>query len=181
MRELFVPYGTDPSATANDVDVVLASLGSPFNDSLLHLRDYADSLLAAGRALLRAPRAAMAKPFQVICDGLPINVVAHNISSSGNAYTISFVRTKPAGPLARQKSAIRWMLKHLSAAHPNYSVTGRLHVLRTGEVETLWPDSATYKSKWPTLAAEGLLAGNFEARANQYECPKCRHFLHCPA
>ena len=123
----------------------------------------------------------MAKPFQVICDGLPINVVAHNISSSGNAYTISFVRTKPAGPLARQKSAIRWMLKHLSAAHPNYSVTGRLHVLRTGEVETLWPDSATYKSKWPTLAAEGLLAGNFEARANQYECPKCRHFLHCPA
>lgn len=181
MRELFVPYGADPSVLANDVDVVLASLGSAFKDSLPHLRNYADSLLTAGRVLLRAPRAAMAKPFQVICDGLPINVMAHNISSSGNAYTISFVRTKPAGPLARQRSAIRWMLKHLSAAHPNYSVTGRLHVLSTGEVETLWPDSATYKSKWPTLAAEGLLAGNFEARANQYECPKCRHFLHCPA
>lgn len=181
MRELFVPYGADPSAPANDVDVVLASLGSAFKDSLPHLRAYADSLLAAGRQLLRVPRAAMAKPFHVVCDGLPINVMAHRISSSGNAYTISFVRTKPAGRLARQRSAIQWMLKHLATAHPSYSVSGRLHVLSTGEVEHLRPDSRTYISKFPTLAAAGLLAGDFEARANQYECPKCRHFLHCPA
>jgi hypothetical protein len=181
MRELFVPHGANPSAPANDVDVVLASLGSAFKDSLPHLRSYADNLLAAGRALLRAQRAPMAKPFQVVCGGLPINVMAHRISSSGNSYTISFVRTKPAGLLARQRSAIQWMLKHLAAAHPSYSVSGRLHVLSTGEVEYLRPDSRTYNSKFPTLAAAGLLAGNFEARTNQYECPKCRHFLHCPA
>ena len=181
MRELFVPYGADPSVPANDVDVVLASLGSAFKDSLPHLRAYADDLLAAGRALLRAPRAAMAKPFQVVCDGLPINVMAHHISSSGNAYTICFVRTKPAGMLGRQRSAIQWMLKHLAAAHQSYSVSGRLHVLSTGEVEHLRPDSRTYISKFPTQAAAGLLAGNFEARANQWDCPKCRHFLHCPA
>lgn len=181
MRELFVPYGSDSSVTADDVERMLASLGPPYKDSLAHLRAYADGLLAEGRRLLRVQRAVMAKPFQVTCAGLRINVAAHHISSSGNTYTIHFVRTKPSGKLGRQRSAIRWMLKYLAAANTNLAFYGRLHVLSTGEEETLRPDGLNWDNKFAMAAAEGLLAGNFEARPNQYECPKCRHFLHCQA
>lgn len=181
MRELFVLYGTDPSVAADDVESTIASLGHAFKDSLPHLRSYADSMLSAGRGLIGAQRAAMAKPFQVPCAGLQINVTAHNISSSGDTYTIHFIRTKPSGKLGRQRSAIRWMLKYLAAANTSLSFSARIHVLSTGEEETLWPDSPRFENKFAMAAAEGLLAGNFEARPNQYECPKCRHFLHCPA
>ena len=61
------------------------------------------------------------------------------------------------------------------------SFSARLHVLSTGEEETLWPDGPRWENKFAMAAAEGLLSGNFEARPNQYECPKCRHFLHCAA
>lgn len=181
MRELFVPHGADPSAAADDVDKALASLGPPFKDSLPHLRAYADGLLAEGRKWLGAPRAAMAKPFNVTCSGLPIQVRAHRISKSDNVYTIEFVRTKPPGKLKRQSSTVRWMLKHLAEANPKYSFAGSIHVLSTGEPESLWPDSRSFNNKFATAAAEGMLDGNFEARPNQWECPKCRHFLHCPA
>lgn len=181
MRELFVPYGANPSVAADDVERTLASLGHAYKDSLTHLRAYADGLLFAGRSLIRAQRAAMAKPFQVTCAGLQINVTAHHISSSDDTYTIHFVRTKSSGKLGRQRSAIRWMLKYLAAANTNVSFSARLHVLSTGEEETLWPDGPKWDNKFAMAAAEGLLAGNFEARPNQYECPKCRHFLHCPA
>ncbi|MDM4765972.1 UvrD-helicase domain-containing protein [Pelomonas sp. SE-A7] len=181
MRELFVPYGADPSVAADDVERTLASLGHAFKDSLPHLRAYADGLLSAGRRLIRAQRAVMAKPFQVTCAGLLINVTAHNISSSGDAYTIDFVRTKPSGKLGRQRSSIRWMLKYLAAANTNLSFSARIHVLSTGEAETMWPDSPRFDNKFAMAAAEGLLAGNFEAKPNPWECPKCRHFLHCPA
>ncbi|MCA0187108.1 MAG: UvrD-helicase domain-containing protein [Proteobacteria bacterium] len=182
MRELFVPYGADPSIVANDVDNTLSSIGHTFKDSLPHLRVYANSLLSAGRRLIRVPRAAMAKPFQVKCAGLLINIAAHNILSTGkNAYTIDFVRTKPPGKLGRQRSSIRWMLKHLAATNQNLSFNARIHVLSTGDVETMGPDSPRWDNKFTVSAAEGLLAGNFEARPNQWECPKCRHFLHCPA
>jgi superfamily I DNA/RNA helicase len=181
MRELFVPYGANPSVAADDVERTLASLGHAYKDSLTHLRAYADSLLFAGRSLIRAQRAATAKPFQVTCAGLQINVTAHRISSFGDTYTIHFVRTKPSGKLGRQRSAIRWMLKYLAAANTNLSFSARLHVLSTGEEETLWPDGPKWENKFAMAAAEGLLAGNFEVRPNQYECPKCRHFLHCPA
>lgn len=73
------------------------------------------------------------------------------------------------------------MLKYLAAANTNLSFSARLHLLSTGEEETLWPDSPKWDNKFAMAAAEGLLVGNFEARPNQYECPKCRHFLHCPA
>jgi len=180
MRELFVPYGADPSVAADDVEKTLASLGHTYKDSLPHLRAYADGLLSAGRGLIRAQRAAMAKPFQVTCAGLQVNVMAHGISSSGDTYTIHFVRTKPSGKHGRQRSATRWMLKYLAAANTTLSLSARIHVLSTGEEETLWPDSPRFDNKFAVAAAEGLLAGNFEARPNQWECPKCRHFLHCP-
>jgi superfamily I DNA/RNA helicase/Zn-dependent peptidase ImmA (M78 family) len=181
MRELFVSYGANPSVAADDVESTLSSLGYAYKDSLTPLRAYADSLLFAGRSLLCAQRVAMAKPFQVRCAGLQINVAAHRISKSGDTYTIHFVRTKPSGKLGRQKSSIRWLLKYLTAANTNLSFSARLHVLSTGEQETLWPDGPKWDNKFAMTAAEGLLAGNFEARPNQYECPKCRHFLHCPA
>ncbi len=181
MRELFVPYGADPSVAANDIERTLALLRHAYRDSLPHLRAYADGLLSAGRSLIHAQRATMAKPFQVTCAGLPINVTAHRISSSGDIYTIHFVRTKPSGKLGRQRSAIRWMLKYLAAANTSLSFSARIHVLSTGEEETLLPDSRRFDNKFAMAAAEGLLAGNFEAKPNSWECPKCRHFLHCPA
>ncbi|SDY18519.1 Superfamily I DNA or RNA helicase [Variovorax sp. YR634] len=181
MRELFVPYGADPSVAANDVESTLASLGHAFKDSLPHLRAYADHLLAAGHSLMQAPRAAMATPFQVEYSGLHINVLAHRITSSGDTYTIHFVRTKPPSKLGRQRSAIRWMLKHLAAANKSLSFLARIHVLSTGEEETLWPDSPKFDNKFTVAAAEGVMGGAFEARPNPWECPKCRHFLHCPA
>ncbi len=181
MRELFVPYGADPSVAADDVEGALASLGQAYRDSLPHLRAYADGLLSAGRSLIREQRAAMAKPFQVTCAGLQINVTAHRITSSGGTYTIHFVRTKPSGKLGRQRSAIRWMLKYLAASNPSLSFSARIHVLSTGEEETLRPDGPRFDNKFAVAAADGLLAGNFEAKPNPWECPKCRHFLHCPA
>lgn len=181
MRELFVPHGEDPSTKADDVDKVLASLGHAFKDSVPHLRAYADSLLAEGRRWLGTHRAAMATPFQVTCAGLPLEVRAHRILKNNNVYTIEFVRTKPPGMLRRQSSTVRWMLKHLAQANPKYSFMGSIHVLSTGEPESLWPDGRSFNNKFATVAAEGLLHGNFEARPNQWECPKCRHFLHCPA
>ncbi len=181
MRELFVPHGEDPSAKADDVDKVLASLGPAFRDSVPHLRAYADALLAEGRKCLGVPRAAMAKPFQVTCAGLPIEVRAHRIQGDGNVRKIEFVRTRPPGKLGRQSTSVRWMLKYLAEAHPKYCFSGSVHVLSTGATDSLWPDSRSFNNKFATAAAEGLLDGNFEARPNQWECPKCRHFLHCPA
>jgi superfamily I DNA/RNA helicase len=181
MRELFVPYGQDPSTKADDVDKVLASLGPAFKDSLSHLRAYADSLLAEGRKWLGAPRAAMDKPFQVTCAGLPIEVRPNRIERNGNVRKIEFVRTKPPGILGRQNSSIKWMLRYLADAYPKGSFTATVHVLSTGEPVTLWPNGRSYVDKFAMTAAEGLLDGNFEARPNQWECPKCRHFLHCPA
>lgn len=181
MRELFVPHGQDPSTRADDVDKVLASLGLAFRDSLPHLRAYADSLLGEGRRWLGAPRAAMATPFQITCAGLPLEVRAHRIERSGDVRKIEFVRTKPPGKLGRQYSSVRWMLRYLADSYPKGSFTATVHVLSTGKQETLWPNGRSYVDKFAMTAAEGLLNGNFEARPNQWECPKCRHFLHCPA
>lgn len=181
MRDLFVPYGADPSTPAHEIDAVLKSLGIAYRDSLPHLRAYADQLLAAGQDWLGAPRAAMGKPFEVDCAGLMLRVAPHRRSAQGNAINIEFVRTKPAGRLRRQHYALRWMLKHLTQAHPGYSITASVYTLSTKERESLTPDSRTFNNTSVGNAARGLLSGVFDANPNQWECPKCRHFLHCPA
>ena len=179
MRELFAAYGEELGEQPGEVDHMLASLESGFKDALPHLKDYATQLLTAGRSWMGATRVAMAKPFEVTCAGLPLYVRPHRITKSGAVVTIEFVRTRPAGKLTRQHKILRWVLKCLADKHPNYSFRGSIFVLSTGVAESVVP-----YSRAPDLyiqIAKQLKEGNFDAQQNQWECPKCRHFMHCPA
>jgi len=181
MRELFAPYGEAPAPTPGEVDRVLSTLPGELRDAAPHLREYANQLLGAGRSWLEAPRAAMAKPFEMTCEGLQLLVSPHRIRQSGDVVTIEFVRTRPARKLGRQKETIRWMLKHLSAAHPKLSFEGSIFVLSTGDTDNFIPDGRSFSNRRVSSAVKGLNAGNVAAVPNQRECPKCRHFLYCPA
>ena len=181
MRELFAEYGEEPGEPPSEVERTLASLAHGFKDALPHLRAYADQLLRAGRNWLGARRAAMAKPFDVVCAGLPLHVRPHKISRTGNSYTIEFVRTKPAGKLARQHKALRWVLKYLSEAHPDYSFSGSIYVLGTGIAESVAPYGRLPDSFFLIPIATRLMAQEFDAQPNPWECPKCRHFMNCQA
>ncbi len=181
MRDLFVPYGVDATTPSIEVDRVLSNLGSEFIEALPHLRVYADKLLASGRRWLGGQRAAMAQPFDVTCDGFALRLSPHRISGSDKVLAIEFVRTRPAGKLGRQKSSLKWMLKHLMAAHKGYSFSCRIFILSTGEAETIYPDSPHFANNHVAAAVHGILDGDVAAKPNQWECPKCRHFLYCPA
>jgi len=181
MRELFSAYGEAPGEPPGEVERTLASLGPGFTDALPHLRAYADQLLGAGRKWLEAPRAAMAKPFDVTCAGLPLHVRPHRISQSGSVVTIEFVRAKPSGKLARQHKVLRWVLKYLAENHPRYSFTGSIYVLSTEAADSVAPYGRLHTNFFLVPIAKALMEGNFNAQPNPWECPKCRHFMHCPA
>lgn len=181
LRELFAPYGRPVGTPPAEVTNVLASLGPDYKYALSHLKEYADQLLDAGREWLGTERAAMAQPFDVVCEGLPIRVSAHRITQSGSVFTIYFVRTKPSGKLSRQQKVFRWVLKYLSAANPSYSFTGRIFVLSTGQTESVSPYGRLPTEFFLVSIAKSLMSGNFAAKPNRWECPRCRHFVHCPA
>ena len=183
MRELFAPYGEEPGEPPAEVERVLASLGAAFKDSVPHLRAYADQLRGFGRAWLGTKRAAMAKPFDIECAGIPLHVTPHRVtkSQSGLEVKIAFVRIKPSGILSRQHKILKWVLKYLTEAYPRYSFQGSIFVLSTGTEESVSPYGRLPDNFFLVPIAQALMAGNFEARPSQYECPKCRHFLHCPA
>lgn len=183
MRELFVPYGQPVGTPPGEIDAVLASLGPAYADSIPHLRAYAEQLLKAGRDWLGQPRAAMGKPQVVTCAGLPLEVTPHRVtkSSDGSVMTLEFVRAKPPGKLARQKKALRWVLKYLSEKYPKHSFTGSIFVLSTGQAESVSAYGRLPDDFFLVPIAQRLMAGDFEAKPNGWECPKCRHFMHCPA
>lgn len=181
MRELFVPYGQGSSEPPAEVDRVLLSLEPGLSESLPHLKAYAEQLLAAGQGWSNLQRAEMAKPFTVICAGLSLQVSPHRISQSGSVFTIEFIRTRPSGKLGRQHKTFRWILKYLSEAHPQYSFTGRIFSLSSAQTETVQPYGRLPETFFLVPKAKALIEGNFEARPNPWECPKCRHFMHCPA
>lgn len=181
MRELFAPYGQEPGTPPPEVDLVLASLGPAFKDSLPHLRAYADQLLATGRNWLGAQRAAMAKPFDITCAGLPLHVSPHRITKSGSVVTIEFVRIKRSGKLSRQHKTLKWVLKYLAEAYPKLSFQGRIFGLSAGTEESVSPYGRLPDDFFLVPIAKALMNGNFEAKPNPWECPKCRHFMHCPA
>lgn len=181
MRELFMSYGQGQSESPSEVDRVLISLGHGFSESLPHLRAYAEQLLAAGRGWTNLQRAEMAKPFTIICADLSLQVSPHRITQSGSIFTIEFVRTRPSGKLGRQHKTFRWILKYLSEAFPQYSFTGQIFSLSDGQTETVHPYGRLPATFYLVPKAKALMAGNFEARPNPWECPKCRHFMHCPA
>ncbi len=181
MRELFAPHGEEPGTPPTEVEKVLASLGPAFRESLPHLRAYADQLLSSGRAWLGTQHAAMAKPFGVKCAGIPLHVSPHRITKSGSVVKIEFVRVKPSGKLSRQHKTLKWVLKYLTEAYPSLSFQGRIFVLSTGTEESISPYGRLPDTFFLVPIAQALMAGNFEAKPNPWECPKCRHFMHCPA
>jgi superfamily I DNA/RNA helicase/Zn-dependent peptidase ImmA (M78 family) len=183
MRELFAPYGEEPGEPPAEVEKVLASLGPAFNDSVPHLRTYADQLRISGCAWLGSKRAAMAKPFDIACAGIPLHVTPHRItkSQSGLVVKIEFVRIKPSGKWSRQHKTLKWVLKYLAEAYPRYSFQGSIFVLSTGNEEPISPYGWLPDNFFLVPIGRALMAGNFEANPSPWECPKCRHFLHCPA
>lgn len=180
-RELFVPYGSDPDMPSMEVKGVLASFGLELRDSLPYLRAYGDQLLESGRSWLGVPRAAMARPFQVTCAGLPLVVSPHRISKSGSTITIEFVRTNPPGKVSTQRTALRWVLKYLSETYRQYSFVGSLYSLSSRATESVAPYGRLPDDFILVPIAKGLMAGDFQARPAPWACPKCRHFMYCPA
>lgn len=183
MRELFAPYGEEPGEPPAEVAKVLANLGPAFKDSVPHLRAYADQLLDSGRTWLGAPRAAMAKPFDIKCADIPLHVSPHRVTktNSGSVVKIEFVRVKPSGKLSRQHKILKWVLKYLAESYPRNSFQGSIFVLSTGTEESVSPYRSLPDDFFLVPIAKALMGGNFEAKPNPWECPKCRHFLHCPA
>jgi hypothetical protein len=99
----------------------------------------------------------------------------------GRVFTLEFVRHKTPGRLSRQHQVLRWVPKYLGEHYPNHSFTGSLFVLSTGEAYSVvaygrLPDDFVVAS-----VAIRLMAGDFAAAPSPWECPKCRHFMHCPA
>lgn len=181
MRELFAPFGETVVAAPAEVDRVLASLSPAYKDSLPHLKAYADHLLANGRGWLGAQRAPMAKPFDITCAGIPLRVSPHRTTESGSLVKVEFARIRPSGKFSRQHKILRWVLKYLGEAHRQYSFTGSIFVLSTGDAESVLPYGRLPDDFFLIPIAKALMAGNFEAKPNPWECPKCRHFMHCPA
>ncbi len=56
-----------------------------------------------------------------------------------------------------------------------------MFVWNTGAEESVTPYGRLPDDFFLVPLAQALMAGNFEAKPNPWECPKCRHFLHCPA
>lgn len=183
MRELFVPYGQEPGEPPAEVEKVLASLGHAFNDSVPHLRAYADQLRGFGRGWLGTKRAAMGKPFDIECSGVPLHITPHRTSKSqsGLVVKLEFVRIKPSGKWSRQHKVLRWVLKYLAEGYPRYSFQGSIFDLSTGTEESVAPYGRLPDDFFLVPIAQALAAGKFEAKPSSWECPKCRHFLHCPA
>ncbi|MDE2599059.1 MAG: UvrD-helicase domain-containing protein [Rhodocyclaceae bacterium] len=185
MRDLFVAYGEDPNTSSNEAASVLASLDRGFKEALPHLKAYADQLLENGRTWLNSPRAAMAKPFDLNCAGLPLHIRPHRVTNTNSVVTIEFVRARPGGKKTnRQLQTVRWILALLSEKYSQYTFRGSIFVLSTGVAESLTPYSRAFVSGGEFFLnpiAKRLADGNFEARPTPWECPKCRHLMYCPA
>lgn len=181
MDELFAPYGADPSVPSVAVSKALTSMAMTYKDAMPHLKLYAEHLLANGRKWLAADRIAMAKPVDVTCAGLPMRVSAHRIIRNGSAVTIQFVRTKPSGRWTRQQKVIRWVLKYFTEAYPKNTFVGQIYILSTGSVESVSPYGRSFEDSFLGPMAKKIQSGDFTPKLSSWECPRCRHFLHCPA
>lgn len=125
----------------------------------------------------------MGKPVVVTCAGLPLEISPHRVTKSadGRAITLEFVRNRPPRSWSRQHQVVRWVLKYLCERYRDYSFAGSLFALSTGESYSVaaygrLPDTFVLVS-----VAKHLAAGDFAAAPSTWECPKCRHFMHCPA
>ena len=177
MRELFSSPTDSQGPPTGEVESALAMLPSVYDDALPHLQAYGDQLRATGRTWLGTSHGVMPKPFTVPCGPVRLRVAPHRLSESGSVITLDFVRIKPSSRGANQQRAVRWMLRHLSAMRPERSIQARIFALATAKEESIsdwgWtPDPS---------ATDALLAGDFEAKPKPWNCPRCRHFMYCPA
>ena len=181
MRELFVPFGGDTSQACDDVNRELAQLPAEYEGALPHLRAYADHLLAAGRTWSGTTRSQMGRPIEIECDGLPLCVTPHRLARNGDNFILHFVRIQPSSKGQKQIKVIKWVLKHLCAAHAPKRFQGQVHVLSTGQTEPVTPYNHLPPDFMLTRYAQNLSNGEFAAEPSPWNCPGCRHFLYCPA
>ena len=177
MRDLFTPHGEEEDAT-DHLTSAIDSFSSAFQAAAPYLRAYGDQLLANGRKWLGQERAVMAKPFTIRCGDLPLRILPHRVTEDGDSVTLHFARARPPGKLKRQEDVLRWALYHLAQHRRNRLFMASVFVLSTGMTQSITPQR---RDRYNDPAAEGILAGQVEARPNAWECPKCRHFIHCPS
>jgi hypothetical protein len=179
MADLFAPHGVLQRDAANAVAHTLRSLTDIDAASLTHLQTYAEQILSNSRDWLKAQRVEMPKPIDITCDGMPLRIAPHRIEKTGSVVKLSFARVRPSGRYTRQHKVLRWVLMHLARVNPKYSLTGEVFILSTGTSESVSPYTRLTKDTF-AVSLKSLLAGDFTPRTGSWECPRCRHFMHCP-
>ncbi|KMN48640.1 DNA helicase UvrD [Chromobacterium violaceum] len=180
MADLFAPHGTPAGSSPNSVDSALSSLTDIDKASLTHLQSYAEQLISNGRAWLAEHRVEMPKPIDITCNGMPLRITPHRVERTDYAVKLSFVRVRPFGRYTRQSKVLRWVLMQLAKAYPKYSFTGEIFTLSTGTSVSVSPYTRLTNDTF-AASLKSLLAGDFPAKTGSWECPRCRHFTHCPA
>lgn len=179
IRELFTNSAT-PSDSLNAVTRALDSLPEVDSASELHLRAYAKQLLENGRAWLGLQQIELPPAFDINCDGMPLRIAAHRVVTTGSVVKLSFVRIRPFGKYTRQHKVLRWVLMQLAKAYPRYSFIGEVFILSAGTSVSVSPYTKLTNDTF-SVSLKSLLSGNFTPKSSSWECPKCRHFMHCPA
>ncbi|MCK9381792.1 MAG: UvrD-helicase domain-containing protein [Sulfuritalea sp.] len=180
MADLFVPHGTLQRNTADTVPRILSSITDIDAASQTHLQAYAEQLLSNGRVWLKLQQVGMPKPVDITCDGMPLRIAPHRIEKTGSVVKVSFVRVRPFGRYTRQHKVLRWILMQLTTAYPKNSFTGEVFILSTGSSASVSPYVRLTNDTF-TASLKSLVAGDFTPRTGSWECPRCRHFTHCPA
>jgi superfamily I DNA/RNA helicase len=180
MADLFAPHGTPTECSPGSAERALSFLTDIDEASLTHLKSYAEQLISNGQAWLTAQRVEMPRPIDITCNGMPLRISPHQVERTGHAVKLSFVRVRPAGRYTRQSKVLRWVLMQLSKAYPNYSFTAEIFTLITATSVSVFPYTRLTNDTF-AASLKSLLAGNFTARPGSWECPRCRHFTHCPA
>ncbi|MCK4786171.1 MAG: hypothetical protein KAV87_20605, partial [Desulfobacteraceae bacterium] len=180
LKDLFAPHDTVednyPDATTNTLNYI-SNIDA---GSLEQLQLYAEQLLSNGREWLGAIRSKLPNPIEIICGGMPLRISPHRLEQNGSVIKLGFVRKHPYGYYKRQQKVLKWVLLQLNEAYPEYSFTGEIFILSTGALELVYPYSRyTYDTYLVNL--KSLLSGDFNPKTGSWECPRCRHFMHCPA
>jgi superfamily I DNA/RNA helicase/Zn-dependent peptidase ImmA (M78 family) len=182
MAELFAPHGSTQEQLTKSPGVlehVLAQIAEANSAAEPYLRAYAERLLANGRRWLGCKRSALPTPGQILLTELPVSLNPHQVLQVGNVTTLRFFRVRPMGQWSRHKNVLRWVNTTLSAALPGSSFVFEICALSNGEVTRVSP--YTNVPSTMTGSARALQAGIFAPKTGTWDCPKCRHFLYCPA
>lgn len=182
MAELFAPHGSTQEQLASSpgaLNHVLLQIAEANSAAGRHMCAYSEVLLTNGRRLLGLERSVLPTPGQILLNNLSVSLNPHQILQVGNVTKLRFFRARPMGQWSRHKNVLRWANTTLSAAFPGSSFVFEICVLSTGEVTPVSP----YFNVPSTMTgpAQSLQAGIFAPKSGTWDCPKCRHFLYCPA